>query len=264
MSSIDRCRPKLSGAMVLPASAKQPPPTAVHERADGEGHHLDAGAVDARRDGPDLVVPHRDRGPPDAAADQVRGQEEHHDGDEEDGDEDPGVVVRGDRAPRTAPSSGSRSGTSPLPTVMVLPLPPPVRLSIFLTIEGKAERDPQRHQGQVEVADAQRRQADEHADGEPDGAGHRQGGEERPAVVGDEDHRRVGADPEEGRVAERHLAGVARDEVEPQDGDAQRHRLRPPQHQVVLPRPEDVRPRRRGRTASPAPARRGARPTPGR
>ena len=82
------------------AARRRPPSTSA---LTANAITLHAGAVDARRDGPDLVVPHGDRGPPDAAADQVRGQEEHHDGDEEDGDEDPGVVVEVAGHPRRCP-----------------------------------------------------------------------------------------------------------------------------------------------------------------
>ena len=75
---------------------------------------------------------------------------------------------------------------------------------------------------------------------EADGARDRQRGDERPAVVGDQDHGRVGADAEEERVPDRDLARVARDDVQAEDGHGQRDALRPADGQEVLPDVDDV------------------------
>src|SRR5262249_25524816 len=61
------------------------------------------------------------------------------------------------------------------------------------------------------------------AEREPDEPGHeprdRQSPQVAPAVIDDEDRRRVGADPHERPVAERDLAGVPGEEVQPEQCD---------------------------------------------
>ena len=64
-----------------------------------------------------------------------------------------------------------------------------------------------------------RGKADDETDEEADAGGDGDGGEVGPVVVGDEDDGGVGAEADERGLAEGELAGVADDEVEPQDGD---------------------------------------------
>ena len=125
---------------------------------------------------------------------------------------------------------------------------------VRLDDRGEGQRQTQRDQREVEAADPQRRDADDEPDGEADGAGDRQRGQERPAVVGDEDHRRVGADAEEDRVADGDLAGVAGDDVEAEDGDGKGDALGPADGEEVLSDVGDVEEAGEEQRASPAPA----------
>ena len=118
---------------------------------------------------------------------------------------------------------------------------------------GHGERDDR----EVEAADAQRREADEEPDHEAQRGRHRDRGEVAPVVVGDEDDRRVGAETDERRLAERQLPGVADHEVEPEDRDGvgddvvdladperlvereQAHRQRVREHDVEQPEGDD-------------------------
>ena len=86
------------------------------------------------------------------------------------------------------------------------------------------ERDRERCQREVGAAQPQRRDADQDAEREGRGRGRRDRGEgavprERVGVVAVEDRGRVAADGHERPVPERDLAGVAREEVEPEDRD---------------------------------------------
>ena len=75
----------------------------------------------------------------------------------------------------------------------------------------------QRREGQVVMLHAQRGKAQRQPDGEAGDARDRQHDEDRPAHL-EQDRRVVRADPEERRLAQRHLARVADGEVEAERG----------------------------------------------
>ena len=176
MNSIERCRPKLSGPMVVAARAKQPPPTEVTNALRRERQHLVLGRVHARDRGADLVVPHGDEAPPHAAAHEVGREEEHDDRDDDDRGQDPVVVRPAVRHPgRRVPPEPSRRRD----------LPARDRLAVAATGQagevdaeevvrlgdgGEGQRQTQRDQREVQAADLQRRNADHETDDEADGA----------------------------------------------------------------------------------------------
>ena len=228
MNSIDRCRPNVSGPIVVDAKAKQPPPIDVTSA-------LVANASTLYRAGytPDTAAPvslsriaTRPRPTElrirfDVSTNRMMAMTK--------------TVVKTQSLvvqPLGAHDGGfqwkpSVFVTSPL--LMTLPLLPPVMLAKSmpkklsdLTIAGNASARPSvindRYSPRMRNAGTPMTAPTSEADRTGDG----QRRQERPAVVGDQDHRRVRADAEERRVADRDLARVAGDDVQPEDGDGER------------------------------------------
>ncbi len=139
--------------------------------------------------------------PAEAAAHDEERKREHHER------HDPADDVEPDRRVVCQPSSAWSCGR-------FLPTLPPVKC-------GNRLRIPMNESGIANVASARygpanrrRGEAEREPDHAGDDAGERDRPEVAPAVVDDEDRRRVRADPHEGAVAERDLPGEAGEDVE--------------------------------------------------
>ena len=90
---------------------------------------------------------------------------------------------------------------------------------------GNTHREAERDQREVEALHAQGREPDERAHDEAQRHRDRDRRHDVPAVIGDEDRRRVRAEPEERAVPDRHLAVVTGEDVEPGRRDPDVDRL---------------------------------------
>ena len=175
--------------------------------AERERACLVGGEVDAERLGGDLVVTDRDQRAADAPAHHPGGEQEHRDRDREAQQIQPLVV--GQKA-RPAGDHGCRRGQT------LRAAGEPVEALDQLR---RRHRQSERHQREVEAAQAQRRDPEREAGGEADRGCHRDRRQMRPARLRHQDRRHVGAEREERAVAERDLPAVADQQVEPERGD---------------------------------------------